>query len=382
MPTLRRLSIWSVILCCTLLVTPQLGAAAIEDTELEMKVKRAMDRGLKWLRSQRQENGSWENHPGITALVLSAYARSHRGYTEEDGPFIRDAVNYLEDLAKPDGSIYDRDLPVYNTAVSVMAFCSLGNRKHAPIIEKARDFLVDKQADEAEGYKSDDKFYGGIGYGNDERPDLSNLQFAMEGLRAANLPKEDPAWDRAIRFLERCQNRSESNDQAWAANDGGFVYAPGHSMAGGTKSYGSMTYAGIKSLIYAHLEKDDPRVVQAMDWIRKNYTVEENPGMGAQGLYYYYNVFAKAMRAHGDSVIEDASGKSHLWADELASEVLSRQYDEGFWMNAESGRWWEGNKVLVTAETVLTLAELLADPGVPQDSCPALSAGGAKGAGR
>ena len=165
-------------------------------------------------------------------------------------------VRYLESNAKPDGSIFDRDLPVYNTAVSVMALCALGDPRHAPMIESARNYMVDRQTDEGEGYEQSDKFYGGIGYGNDERPDLSNLQFALEGLHAAALDKDDPAWDRAIAFLERCQNRSESNDQEWAANDGGFVYAPGLSMAGETKSYGSMTYAGIKSFIYADLDRD------------------------------------------------------------------------------------------------------------------------------
>jgi squalene-hopene/tetraprenyl-beta-curcumene cyclase len=363
---------------CLAVSMPQ-APAAIEDPELKSRVGRAIDRGLKWLRGQQQDDGSWEHHPGITALVLTAYARSPRAYREDDGPFIREGVRFLESKAKPDGSIYDRDLPVYNTAVSVMALCALGDPRHAPLIESARDYMVDRQTDEGEGYEPTDKFYGGIGYGNDERPDLSNLQFALEGLHAAALDKDDPAWQRAIAFLERCQNRSESNDQEWAANDGGFVYAPGLSMAGETKSYGSMTYAGIKSFIYADLERDDPRVQEALDWIRQHYTLDENPKMGAQGLYYYYNTFAKALRVVGEPSLTDADGREHVWAEELAGVLLARQSDEGHWVNEESGRWWEGNKTLVTAEAILALEETLADLGPAVDRCPALSAASAGG---
>jgi squalene-hopene/tetraprenyl-beta-curcumene cyclase len=350
------------------------ATASIADPQLEQRARSAIDRGLKWLRGQQQENGSWANHPGISALVLAAYMRSPRSYVEDDGPFIRDAVAYLRSLTKEDGGIYDRDLPVYNTALSIMALCATGNPDYAESIQQARNFLLGRQSDEGEGYTSTDKFYGGIGYGNDERPDLSNLQFALEGLRAGKLEKKDPAWDRAVQFLQRCQNRSESNDQSWAANDGGFVYYPGYSFVGDTTSYGSMTYAGVKSFIYAHLDRDDPRVQSAMDWIRNHYTLEENPGLGADGLYYYFHTFSKSLRVYGERVIVDAQGNRHDWAEDLARELLGRQDASGFWVNSESGRWWESNSVLVTAEAILALEEALADLGSSDDPCPTLTA--------
>ena len=58
-----------------------------------------------------------------------------------------------------------------------------------------------------------------------------------------------------------------------------------------------MTYAGLKSMIYAGLTADDPRVKAAYDYITKHYTLDENPGLGQQGLYYYYQTFAKALAA-------------------------------------------------------------------------------------
>lgn len=68
-----------------------------------------------------------------------------------------------------------------------------------------------------------------------------------------------------------------------------------------------MTYSGLKSLVYAGLTKDDPRLKAAVTWIRENYDVNSNPGMGDAGLYYYYHTFAKALDALGLDEIEDAN---------------------------------------------------------------------------
>ena len=77
---------------------------------------------------------------------------------------------------------------------------------------------------------------------------------------------------------------------------------------GGLRSEGGMTYAGLKSFLYAGVGKDDPRVKAAVDWIRRHYTLDENPGQGDAGLYYYYHMFAKAMDALGEDQFADAEG--------------------------------------------------------------------------
>jgi len=326
--------------------------------DLKTKVEEAIDKGLKFLRSQQGEDGSWSHSVGITGLAVKAFMESPRRYTEEDGPFIRKPLEYIVSKVKPDGSIYDRGLEAYNTSVCLMALKKSGNPKYKPVIENAQKYLIKVQSDEEEGYTTKDKYYGGIGYGGDERPDLSNLQWALEALKSSDLPVNAPTWDKAIGFIQRTQNRSESNDLVWAGNDGGFVYEPGDSKAGGTISYGSMTYAGLLSFIYANVNKKDERVQAAYQWIRQHYTVEENPMMGSQGLYYYYHTFSKALKAYGEPYIEDAKGVKHNWREELAQKILSLQKEEGYWVN-ENSRWWESDKVLVTSYTVLALSYLV-----------------------
>jgi squalene-hopene/tetraprenyl-beta-curcumene cyclase len=236
-----------------------------------------------------------------------------------------------------------------------MALTETSNPAYKEIIQRAQRYLMDLQADEGEGYTSDDKMYGGIGYGGDLRPDMSNLQFSLKALKESGVSNDADVWEKAIKFIERCQNRSESNDQVWASDDGGFVYYPGNSKAGGTRSYGTMTYAGILSFIYANVDKSDDRIQAAVRWIKDNYTLEENPPIGAQGLYYYYHTMAKALSIYGEPVITDSNGIQHNWYEELARKLLELQKPEGYWINEED-RWMEAMPILTTTYAILALS--------------------------
>ena len=218
-------------------------------------------------------------------------------------------------------------------------------------IAKAQGFIKGLQVTD-----ESDVYFGGIGYGSRESVhDLSNMSLAIQALKESG--SDDPeVWDKAVKFLERCQNRSETNDQDWAGDDGGFIYAPdGESKAGEHQSYASMTYAGLLSFIYAKVDRDDPRVEAAVDWITKHFTVEENYGMEQQGLFYNYHTMAKALKAYGESTIVDSKGVSHDWYRELAEKLIDEQAPDGFWVN-ENSRWMEQDPVLVTSYAVIALA--------------------------
>jgi squalene-hopene/tetraprenyl-beta-curcumene cyclase len=233
-------------------------------------------------------------------------------------------------------------------------------------IAAARDFLKKLPWDEEDGVKPDDVKYGGAGYGGSSRPDLSNTAYLLDALNAAGLSKDDPAFKNAIVFVSRCQNfESEFNTlvQASKVNDGGFYYTPaagGNSAAGkgeddSLRSYGTMTYAGLKSMVYAGVGPEDPRVTAAVKWIRKHYSISENPGMGQAGLYYYYHTFAKALNAMKLAKVVDEKGVEHDWRAELAGHLLSLQKPNGSWVNSEK-RWMEGDPNLSTAFALLALS--------------------------
>jgi squalene-hopene/tetraprenyl-beta-curcumene cyclase len=118
-----------------------------------------------------------------------------------------------------------------------------------------------------------------------------------------------------------------------------------------------MSYAGLLSYIYADMKKDDPMVQAAFTWLQKNYTLEENPGMGQEGLYYYYHTMAKALTSYGADKLTLSDGKEIDWRHQLALKLLNLQREDGSWAN-ENGRWWEKDPVLVTAYAVITMEML------------------------
>ncbi len=345
---------------CLILVAPAAQAAEAMDPALRRRAVRAVAGGLHYLRGQQAPDGSLFKNVGITALALRAFLESPEKYTEADGPFITRQVEYLLANVRPDGSISGSlQSTAYNTAVALNALAATKNAKYDAVIAGGRKFLLTHQADEGEGYKPEHPFYGGIGYGGGERPDLSNVYIVLEGLKAAATDPKDAAWQKALQFVSRTQNRSESNDQKWAGNDGGFAYRPGSNppeYENGTGSYGGMTAAGLLSLLFAGVDKNDPRVQAAYKWMTANYTLDLNPGTSKKhGLFYFYNAFAKVMSAYGEDTFTDGKGQKHHWRNELVTKLLALQAPDGSWSNTESNAWWEDRPQLVTAWSVIAI---------------------------
>jgi squalene-hopene/tetraprenyl-beta-curcumene cyclase len=334
-----------------------------------------MARAVNFLRPRQAADGSWSGdrkEPGITALVVTALLRSKRVTPAE--PIATKALAYLEQFVGPKGGLSEAPHANYTTSIALMAFREANrNGKYDRTIKGGQDFLKTMQWDDGEGKGRDSDFYGGAGYGGrNSRPDLSNTAFMIEALRDTGLPPDDPAFKKALIFVSRCQNlKGEFNDQPWAGkvNDGGFIYTAangGTSVAGkaddgGLRSYASMTYAGLKSMIHAGLTRDDPRVKAAYGYITKHYSLDENPGLGQAGLYYYYQTFAKAMALIGEPTVTDASGRSHDWRAELVAALAKRQDANGGWVNP-ADRFLEGDPNIVTAYALLALS--YAQPGV------------------
>lgn len=129
----------------------------------------------------------------------------------------------------------------------------------------------------------------------------------------------------------------------------------GETPEGGLRSYASMTYAGLKSMIYCGVDKEDPRIQAAYAWIQANYDLESNPGMGTAGLFYYYQTFAKALTAMKESEFTTKSGDKHDWKKELLAALAARQNADGSWTN-ENNRWMESDPNLVTGYALIALS--------------------------
>lgn len=331
-----------------------------------------------FLRISQDARGGWstDKTPGVTGICLTGLLRS--GATTANDPVARKALGYIESLVNPEKKhIAGKDpkiqLQNYVTSVNVMALVNAHQSdKYRAIVGDAVEFLKKLQWDEEEGKSPSDDYYGGAGYDSKSRPDLSNTQMFLDALIAAGIPKDDPALKKAAAFVSRCQNvKGETNDQPWAklVDDGSFIYTA--ASGGVTKvhdeplpdgrrlGYGSMTYAGIKSLIYCGVSKDDPRVKKAYEWIRENYSVDKNPGMpdarAHWGLYYYYHTMAKSLDALGVDEVVDAKGVKHDWRKDITEALARRQQTDGSFRN-DAANWMEADPNLVTGYALMALS--------------------------
>jgi squalene-hopene/tetraprenyl-beta-curcumene cyclase len=111
----------------------------------------------------------------------------------------------------------------------------------------------------------------------------------------------------------------------------------------------------VLSFLHADMKKDDPRLLAARDWLARHYTLEENPGQGVQGLYYYYHLMAKGLTALGMTELKTSDGRAVDWRAELAAKLLSLQRTDGSWAS-ENARWMEKDPNLVTTYCLLALS--------------------------
>jgi squalene-hopene/tetraprenyl-beta-curcumene cyclase len=369
------------------------------DAAREREARRMIDGAIAWLRAQQDERtggfavppeGSGAPvFPAITGLVVHGMLMDRR--IDPTDRTVSRAVDFILSYRQPDGGIYDRILPSYNTAICLSALSRVNRPHAAAAVEPAVAFLRSMQWSEdapAEGGEAqrvgpEHPFYGGVGYGRAGRPDNSNLSFFVQALHDAGVSSEDPAFQRALVFLRRTQMDARVNEMPYASGSaqGGFIYATAESaeragegeskammieetLSDGTvasrlRAYGSMTYAGFKSMIYAGLSRDDERVRLALSWLRRNYTVDENPGVGTDGLYYYYLTMARALDAWGSPVIELEcdEGLVHAerdWQNDLIDRLAALQNEDGSFRSVDD-RWMENNPVLITAYALLAL---------------------------
>jgi hypothetical protein len=331
------------------------------------KLESVVSKGIDFLRGKGQaSDGSFSKQVGLGVTALAATAMLRHGRSPDD-PTVSAALKFILENVQASGGIHlpNGRLRTYETCVAVVCL-EEANRDHRydAILKKADVFLKEIPFDAAEGHDPSSFFFGGAGYGGQGRPDLSNTAYLIDALKSTGNGPNSDAIKNALVFVSRCQNlESPQNTTPFAAkiNDGGFYYTPlpgrgdDADNSGGLRSYGAMSYSGLKSMIFAGVKDDDPRVKAVIKWIGKNYDLKSHPGQGNSGLFYYYHTFAKALAAFGHDLITDEAGKSHVWKSDIIAELAQRQRDDGSWVNSNQ-QFFEGDANLCTSFALLALS--------------------------
>ncbi len=388
-PVLCTMKIPALLLTLALGTTaafPQAATQASRNESLKQELRLGVERGLNFLRSkQNPTTGQWgEAEPvAMTGLgIISFMLDPNRKPGDPVPAEVEKATKFLVSHARPDGGIFIKGRGNYNTALALTALLLNNKPENEEVMLKARRYLVHCQVDLDEKGKQDNPLDGGIGYGDEKgmHADMSNLTFALEALyysqslladkgdAAKNEPQLNVAA--AIDFIQRCQNRPESNKSAWVSKDpddaGGFIYNPSETRGAkvtnpdgsiALRSYGSISYAGLLSFVYAGVDKDDPRVKAVIEWLQNHYSPDENPGLGAAGLYYYYQTMSKALSIAKIDFIKTKDGKLIDWRKDISEKLLGLQKGDGSWSNTE-GRWMESDPVLTTTYILMALGRI------------------------
>ena len=269
----------------------------------EPKLEDVVDRGFEFLAKAQNEKGQISPRigSGVTALAVTAALRHGMALDE---PHVAKALKALEGYVHPDGGIYGSDrVRNYETCVCIVALSEAnkkaGDKRYDTILKNADKFLRGLQIGADGGGDKNDPKFGGVGYGGPERPDLSNTAYFVEALKSLDTPPDDPAIQRALVFVSRCQNlKGQWNDTKFGplVDDGGFYYViptqnvdpkdkDQYTENGGLRSSGSMTYAGFKSLLYAGLTKTDPRTGRRRNGLETTIRFRKIRGKGIAGCF-------------------------------------------------------------------------------------------------
>ncbi len=330
------------------------------------QIDAAIQKGVKFLLAQQSEDGSFSDPqmPALTALPLWAFAKGGALQTVAAS----NACQYVLKTQRKDGGFYipkpgrgGSGLGNYNTSVCLSALYESGMAPMRAILD-ARTYIAGSQL------TGDDTMAGGFGYDRMSRrryADLSNTSYALDAMRRTEGAEDfrpkgekraDVNWDKAIEFVTRLQENEGERKGGAAYNERTAQAGTSTNQTGRVqlRAYGSMSYAAVLSMCHAKLTRSDPRVKSALSYCSKFWTVDENPGMGSQGLYYYYDILARALSVAGVDKIKQPDGREVDWKAELSDKLLKMQNKDGSWIN-DNNRFWENDPILVTSFAILTL---------------------------
>ena len=328
----------------------------------------ALTNGANYLLSKQAADGHWSDPqmPALTALPLWALTLARPSGEATSQSLVSEALKkasaFVLATQRPDGGFYvpkpgrgGSGLGNYNTSVCLSALFESKLAPKEPLL-KARAYIASSQL------TGDDTLAGGFGYDKVSRrryADLSNTSYALDAMRRTATLEEfrtggksvDLDWEKALSFVENLM-KTEGPDAGGAAYNERTPQAGTTTNAAGKvhlRAYGSMTYAAVLSMCSAKLSRSDPRVRQSLEYLAKYWSVDENPGMGSQGLYYFYDIMARALSAAG---VDNVGG--HDWKSELSAKVMSLQKADGSWAN-DNNRFWEADPVLCTSFALIVL---------------------------
>ncbi len=377
--TPRRVKLASWILCCVSILSFFCLPGAAQDSkdhkkklwDLQPKIDRAIDTGVEYLLSRQQRDGSWaflqDQFPnGQTALAVYTLLKCD---FPPNHPAVVRGLAFLDQTEPKE---------TYSLACQVMALQASGAPGSKAKIAKLVKTLLKWQEKGAWGYP-------------EWRTDLSNTQYGALALRAAHhagikvskktvsamikaaLNSQEKAKTISLPAPPDGVNPKASRDSYGKTPSGleydrsgrsgkvaGFFYEKGSVR----QPTGSMTTAGLGVLLICNQimagkmsgtmrTRMSSAVRSGLNWFRKNWAVDKNPGMAARHHYYYLYGLERVGSLLQEEILAD-----HPWYFEGAKWLVSNQGGDGSWLDQEGNPFLPPNNTVRYHEHVTCFALL------------------------
>lgn len=286
-------------------------SARADDPEItDEAVATAIERGVAWIKAQRNDAGVWEGggaeyNGGDTGLALLALLYAGEDPRRDE---MKRGIDWLAGQSL-------KHTYTYGTRAHVLA---LAGKTYREKLQSDLTWLVDNcwpRGEEGAGAYAYEGRAGGKSWDN------SNSQYGVLGVwmaTDAGLTVPESYWQL---IAEHWMNQQ--------SDDGGWTYG------GKGTSTGSMTAAGLATLyvildrLYNDRPKDNGRLLTAIDralgWFGRYYGPENHQGDQQWQFYYLYGV-ERIGRASGQKYFRNKD-----WFREGASYLLREQRPDGNW---------------------------------------------------
>lgn len=318
--------------------------------------------------------GNLKGGAAVTTLTLYALAHvepkkiePHRAALQAACVALASQIDRRGLVANPDAP----DYPTYASAMLLIAVDRLNLNLSAERQTRLREYLIESQIDQAEGYLPEAPDFGGWdlegslhGRRRSTGTNISVGAFVAEALSIRPDANSLAALELYRTWLAKCQN---------LPGDGGFFFHAERTLDGNKagwvgegesldrrqpRSYGSATADGLRGLVASGIEPSSKPVVAALAWLQMQTEFDRVPGFEgstdttwSEGLlFYYWFSIAKSID------ILPAEMRT-TWSAKLRGEILKRQSADGSWSNPNS-RMREDDPLIATAFAIMALAML------------------------
>ena len=292
-----------------------LGGAAdrkVQVAHLSPEAERAIKRGLEWLASHQNKDGSWGSRyqPAMTGLSLMAFMV--KGYFPERGLYgskLDRAVAYLlRKGAESGGYLGSSPQGMYEHALATLALSEAWGMTGREGVRDAlkRAVMIILRAQNAEG-----------GWRYQPQPIDADLSVtvmqivALASAQEAGILVPLQVIRKAVAYVKACQNKSS----------GGFGYQRG----GGSPRFGSSA-AGLMSLLMCG-ERKSKAVERGLLYLKR---MPESK-FEKESFYYYGHYYSiQAMYQAGE-------GHYQQWYPQIQKALLRKQQADGSWAGGRGG---------------------------------------------